>query len=343
VTGADGEPVAGMEYGAAANVWRMNVGWARRAESTHLGFALDTQNGYWAANDQATVPDQGDVAAEGKPTQRVIPFVQDTRNALTLEPTVMLSLEAMASLQAALKRAVQAVFQLEDSELAAEPLPDGNLRRRLLLFESAEGGAGVLRRLLDDPDALARVAREALVACHFDPDTGEDVHHAAGATETCEAACYDCLLSYGNQREHGLLDRHLIRDVLQALARSTVTAGGGGRTFSEHAQLLMDSADSELERRFVRLLVDQQRALPSHAQKLVAGARARPDFLYVDDGLAVFIDGPHHDEARAAQRDEEAVARLKDAGWDVVRLHHGEDWPTRLDELPSVFGTGVPA
>jgi hypothetical protein len=37
----------------------------------------------------------------------------------------------MASLQAALKRAIQVHFQLEDTELAAEPLPDSTNRRRL--------------------------------------------------------------------------------------------------------------------------------------------------------------------------------------------------------------------
>ena len=59
--------------------------------------------------------------------------------------------------------------------------------------------------------------------------TGEDLGHAAGATEVCEAACYDCLLSYGNQRDHRLLDRkkiaaldalvHLLGDEAQHLAR----------------------------------------------------------------------------------------------------------------------------
>jgi len=36
---------------------------------------------------------------------------------------------------------------------------------------------------------------------------------AFGATEDCEAACYDCLMSYGNQRDHKHLDRKLIKDV----------------------------------------------------------------------------------------------------------------------------------
>ena len=57
--------------------------------------------------------------------KRVIPFVEDHRNCLLSTPLVALEAEQMASLQAALKRAIQAVFQLEDQELAAEPLPTG--------------------------------------------------------------------------------------------------------------------------------------------------------------------------------------------------------------------------
>jgi hypothetical protein len=63
---------------------------------------------------------------------------------------------------------------LEDSELAAEPLPDDRHRRLLLFYEAAEGGAGVLRNLLDEPMAIQDVAQKALEICHYDPKTGED-------------------------------------------------------------------------------------------------------------------------------------------------------------------------
>jgi hypothetical protein len=63
-------------------------------------------------------------------------------------------------------------------------------RKLLLFYESAEGGAGVLHRLLDDLTAVRRVAEEALRLCHFDLETGVDQRRAPHAREECEAACY---------------------------------------------------------------------------------------------------------------------------------------------------------
>jgi len=53
-------------------------------------------------------------------TRRVIPFVEDRKNALLLEFADGPDMKQMASLQAALKNALQVVYQLEDSELAAD-------------------------------------------------------------------------------------------------------------------------------------------------------------------------------------------------------------------------------
>src|SRR5262249_41585394 len=160
----------------------------------------------------------------------------------------------MASLAAALKSAIQVEFQLEDSELAAEPLPDDTNRRVILLYEAAEGGAGVLRRIAGEPGAFRTVARRALELCHFNPDTGEDLGHAPGARERCESACYVCLLSYGNQRDHQLLDRMRIRDLLQELAGAEMEISPGPDDHDDHLAMLLAKAGSELERRWLRHL-----------------------------------------------------------------------------------------
>src|SRR5262249_32307553 len=146
--------------------------------------------------------------------------------------------------------AIQVVYQLEDNELAAEPLPGSGPRpRRLLLFyEAAEGGAGVLRRILDDPQAFAELAKEALRLCHFDPDTGEDRRRAPRASEDCEAACYDCLMEYYNQRDHPLLDRQAVLDILLRWTGVHVAAAPGPQSRAEHLVQLSRLAGSALER-----------------------------------------------------------------------------------------------
>ena len=139
---------------------------------------------------------------------RVIPYVEDRRNILVLQLAAPVDAGTALSVMYALERGIEAAFQLEDSELDGELLPpDDGPRDRLLFTEAAEGGAGVLRRLHAEPDALARVARGALRIAHFDPDTGTDLGGVDPAP-LCARGCYDCLLTYGNQLDHPLIDRH---------------------------------------------------------------------------------------------------------------------------------------
>jgi hypothetical protein len=332
----DAGPILRLEYGQAATIWRVNVGWRRRKRIDQLGFVLDTERGYWQKNDLD--PDDRDDPLSAS-VERVIPYVEDRRNILLITPSLPLAREEIASLASALKNAIQVEFQLEDSELASEALPSDTDRRVILLYEAAEGGAGVLRRLARDPEAAKLVARRALEICHFDPDSGADRGQAPGAREQCEAACYDCLLSYGNQRDHQLLDRKRIRDLLIRLANAHVDVGLGPGSAAEHYERLRALAGSDLERRWLAFLHDGAYVLPSSAQQLLAAYGARPDFAY-DATTVVFIDGPVHEYANVAERDGAVRARLDDGGFLVISF--GADsatWPATLAAYPSVFGT----
>jgi very-short-patch-repair endonuclease len=221
-----------------------------------------------------------------------------------------------------------------------EPLPNRDFRRQLLFYEAAEGGAGVLRQLASDPEALARVARRALELCHFDPDSGADLEHAPGAREKCEAACYDCLMSYSNQSDHRLLDRHAITEVLQLLAAASVKVSPGSLPRAQQLELLLRACGSELEKRWLNEVETRGLNLPTHAQLGVNGAKARPDFTYLDRFTAVFIDGPPHDYGDVQARDAQAVVRLEDDGYTVIRFPHNEPWEPIFHANPSVFGGG---
>jgi hypothetical protein len=312
--------LAEFVYGDTATVRVINRGLRRRANPNDVGFWLDPTTGRWVSEKRAS-----DLALE------------DVRLAAPV------SEEAAVSVRYALERGIEAVFQLEDAELTSQALPDDSGRGRMLFIESAEGGAGILRRLHDEADALAKVAEEVLRIIHVDPRTGDDVGRAPGARERCERGCYDCLLSYSNQPDHTRIDRLAAAGILRALASSATSPSYQHRGGTDgHERELADRAGSDLERSVVRFLRTGGYRLPDSTQVLVHPARARPDFVYrlPSGDVAVFVDGPHHNEPEVAMRDERAEKRLSDVGWLVVRFRYDNDWEQVVAKFPSVFGPG---
>nr|NLI49285.1 DEAD/DEAH box helicase [Propionibacterium sp.] len=339
---ADGAPLAELAYGDSAEVRVTNRGRRRRKDAAEVGFYLDPVKGQWLSDKAGAEAeaDDGDADPDEANALRVIPYVRDSRNILVLRLADSVPDEVATTLRYALERGIEAAFQLEDSELASEALPDDQHRGRMLFTESAEGGAGVLRRLQAEPDALALAARTALEIAHFDPETGEDVSRAEAGSERCEKACYDCLLSYGNQLEHAAIDRHLVRDLLLRFAGGLTSVSASDLPRGEHADELLAACDTDLERDWLRVLMAGDFRLPDAAQPLLESARCRPDFLYAKAGLAVFIDGPVHDRPDKAAEDAAAEERLLNEGYSFVRFAHDEDWVAKLREHADVFGEG---
>ena len=207
-----------LVYAPTATIWRVNHGWRRAREA---GFALDLRRGLWGRQPGGEELLEGAEDLNGDAVRRGVRLVvRDTRNLLIigLPPAIAAQPETAATVQYALQRGIAAAFQLEEQELSSERLGAGTTTR-LIFWESAEGGAGVLRRLVEEPGAMARVALAALEICHFDAEGAEHSH--AGE---CARACYRCLLSYSNQPDHALLDRRLVRDLLVELSRAEVIA-----------------------------------------------------------------------------------------------------------------------
>lgn len=218
-----------MQYANSAEISRINKGLKRRKDPTIFGFNIDPSTGYWAKTDDEN--SDADIPPDVVRPVRIVPIVRDRKNALLLrfsEPEA-LAPETIATVQHALLRGIELEFQLEEGEVLGEPLPARDNRRSILTYEATEGGAGVLNRLIDDPQAVGRVARAALSLMHFDH---VDEAIAAGdaslltdrAGEACVRGCYRCLLSYFNQPDHELIDRmgDQPRQMLVDLARGEV-------------------------------------------------------------------------------------------------------------------------
>ena len=326
----DGAPVMRLSYGDATTLYRVNMGWRHQRNNQPPGFLLDLERGYWATN--KVDPDDAEDGSAGR-QKRVVPYVMDTKNALVVQLEPARSVAEMASLQAALKEAIQQHFQLEPRELACESMPGPSDRTELLFYEASEGGAGVLRQLVDDPQVLGRLARRALDICHFDPDTLEDER-----PDTCGKACYRCLLDYGNQPDHLLLDRFLIRDLLAQLATSETQTAGGAGTREDRLIALRRKCDSKLEQRWLDRLDALGLRPPSDAQYLIEACSTRPDFFYREFGAAVYVDGPPHDTPEQVRLDDQVTQKLQEAGYIVIRFHHKADWIEVFRRHPDVFG-----
>lgn len=217
---------AQLAYGPGATITRLNKGLRRRKARNVFGFMIDPVSGYWEKSEDED-PNAGNDPTSS-PRQRIVPAVEDRKNALLFRPVLDdFEQTAVATLQHALLRGIEAVFQLEQGEILAEPMPVEEPRTSFLLYEATEGGAGVLTRLVADSERLALVARKALEILHFDlsdalPEDENLLRDKVGTT--CVAACYRCVMSYYNQTDHELLDRRNsgARSILLRLARSKV-------------------------------------------------------------------------------------------------------------------------
>jgi superfamily II DNA/RNA helicase len=339
-TGQNGE-ILSLTYGDSATIRVTNIGRRRRANPDVHGYMIDVTTGRWLKEnerDQTPEEDGLEAADKIKRKQRVIPYVEDRRNILVTRLAHKVGPPTAVTFAIALERGIEAAFQLEDSELSAEGLPDQDERGRALLIESAEGGAGVLRRLVDDPKALNAAARTALRVMHFNPDTGEEDDAQAPGQERCVRACYDCLLSYANQSVHELIDRHLVRDLMLRLTSATVTkpetydqqpGNAEQASLTPTAQPASAEPDGTPEDQFVAWLGTCGLRQPDAIGEEVFGVC--PDLIYhlEDNSVAVFFD----DE----DRDSHEV--LRDEGWGVIRIGSGTDWETVVGRYPSVFGS----
>lgn len=270
-----------VAYGPGATITRINKGLRRRANRTQYGFRIDPVSGYWAKNeDEDQEPDP--MAA---PRQWIVPCVRDRKNALLVQPVEpQLSAIALTTLQHALLRGLETEYQLEQGELLAEPMPTRDERKGFLLYEAAEGGAGVLHRLVAEAESLARVARAALSILHFDVSTSARLPEHAGALVdapdiACVAACYRCIMSYYNQPDHDLLDRRepKVRELLLRLASATTRIVDGPRSRHPSQQLReLASIDGEAAGRWLALARQHELPDPDDAPVIVDGVHVTP-------------------------------------------------------------------
>ena len=285
------------------------------------GFPLGMNTGFWkSANQDAPTKEE---------IRSVLIQTHSTADALYIEPVKSLGLtrDGVLSLMYALKRAIENTFQIESSELGAQPL-GGADTPNLFLYEASEGSLGVLSELANDKDAFQRVVAEAIRLCRFDDKT------------QTERATYDDLLSYYNQPHHLILDRFSIQDALNKMTACSieVRTSQSGLTYHQQFERLMKDKDpnSSTEETFLKFLHKEGRRLPDEAQKNAPGIYVKPDFFYHPDTW-VFCDGSPHDETHVQEKDEAQRKALKDRGDEVIVYYYKDDLAELVAQYPDIF------
>lgn len=172
--------------------------------------------------------------------------------------------ERVASFSAALMAGVSAKYGGHPDHLDVEvaTMPDGETGRRrrfLVLYDTLPGGTGYLHRLADEAGfrAVLELAHRIVARC--------------GCAEQGKRACHRCLLAHTDDDGFAVVDRALAEQMLGELLADWQT----GPVHSTHEISLWDQVESELERRFLGLLLDWARRDPTATLSRVADTDGR--------------------------------------------------------------------
>lgn len=310
-----------LRFIPAARLVHVNSKWrAQHAE----GFPIGMTSGDW----HSSLPEPDANAREEFRLVRLV--TSHVADALYIEPVAPLGLtrEGVVTLQYALKRAIETVFQVEPNEIDAVAVGGGTHAPNILLYEAAEGSLGILSQFVEKVEAFHQVIDAARRICRFD-----DPSYQAPAS-------YDDLLSYYNQRDHRVIDRWLVRGALEKLGACSVEiqTNAGFRDYDQQYQAMLRQLDpnSSTEREFIRFLYEHGLRLPDAAQKRVEGIYCQPDFYY-EPRFWVFCDGSPHDGDEAMQRDREQRQRIMARGDEVWAWHYREPLAARVAARPDIF------
>jgi superfamily II DNA/RNA helicase len=310
-----------LRYIPAARLVHVNYRW--RSETNGDGFPMGMVSGDWRSS--LPQPDSG----INEPFRLVKLWTSNLADALYIEPVQPLGLtpDGVITLQYALKRAIETVFDAEPNEIAVVTVGDP-AAPNILLYEASEGSLGILSQFVEEVDVFREVIEQATKLCRFD-----DASYQGPAS-------YDDLLSYFNQRDHKIINRHLIKDALAKLLVSSVEiqSNAAYANYEDQYQALLRTLDpnSSTERKFIDFLHDHGLRLPDAAQKRVEGIYVQPDFYY-EPRFWVFCDGTPHDEWTVKEDDAAKRQAIIARGDEVWVYYYKDDLAAKIAERPDIF------
>jgi len=313
----DNDNFLNVQYIPAACLMEINKKWRATKEE---GFVIGLKSGRWK---RAGAPELNE------PNKSVMLITHDTADALYIEPikSLALSKEGVITLQYALKRAIENVFQIESSEIGAEMMGGGETPN-IFLYEASEGSLGILSQFIEDKTVFNTVIEEAIRVCNYDDPEYKD------------EASYKDLLDYYNQRYHDVINRFEIKDALEKLRACDVEiiTSSSGRSYDEQYERLLTEIDpnSSTERKIIDYLYKRGLRLPDAAQKRTRDIYSQPDFFYEPD-IHVFCDGTPHDHPEVKKRDNEIRQAVRNKGEQVFVYYYKDNLEEIIAKRSDIF------
>ncbi|MBF0651507.1 DEAD/DEAH box helicase [Dysgonomonas sp. GY75] len=326
-----GEKLLQLYFSKTANLVKINKK-ARRSQSD--GFKIDQRNGVWLQ--ERKLKDNEELQQN---MEEIMLYTKDTVDVLYIQPlgNIGTTPDQVISLSYALKRGIERLFLVEESEIAVSVMGDPE-KPNILIHEASEGSLGVLSQLISDPVKMKEWFKISYEVLHFDSQTREETEEG----KTLPHATYQDLLSYYNQIYHRQLNRHIIKEVLEQLMDcEPQMIQGSENDRDEHYQYLLSGYDknSSTELKLIKYLYENGYALPDKAQVNLNGYYISADFVYHNSlgGTLLFCDGSVHDLEHVKKRDEMIDNILKKGICDVIRWHYSEPLEQLVERRKDIF------
>jgi hypothetical protein len=315
----DQDQLLNIQYIPAAKLVQVNNGWRNTRQK---GFRIGKTSGFWKSITEEPNP-------EAEPTFDVQIYTWDTADALYLQPIKSLKLNygGVVTLQYALKRAIELIYQIEPRELGVTLMGDAD-NPNIFIYEAAQGSLGILSQIVEEHGAFQKIVKKAFEICRFAEESYKD------------PASYDDLLSYYNQRHHADIDRSEIREALLMMENAKVEYGlkEGQVDYDSHYQSLIKQYDknSSTELKFLEYLYKNGLRLPDTAQERTDGIYSQPDFFYEPD-VWVFCDGTPHDQPEVKDQDKKIRDAIRNRGEQVWVYYYRDNLVEKISERGDIF------
>jgi len=326
-----GEKLLQLYFSKTANLIKLNKK-ARRSQ--HVGFKIDQRNGAWVQErnqnyNQALIDN----------TKEIMLYTKDTADVLYIQPlgNIGTTPDQVVSLSYALKRGIEKLFLVEESEMAVSVMGDKE-KPNILIHEASEGSLGILSQLIADPVKMKEWFKTSYEILHFDPETRKETEQGSELPH----ATYQDLLSYYNQLYHQQLNRHIIKEVLEYLMDCDIEmVQGSGNDREEQYRYLLNAYDknSSTELKLIKHLYENGYALPDRAQVNLDSYYINADFAYKNSAgfTLIFCDGAVHDLEKVKKRDQMIDQLLKEGAYDVIRWHYTESLEQLTERRKDIF------